>query len=135
MRTSCKIYPFLRAVRGNWRNAIFVRCGCDSCMEGRPSPCAGFLLAVDECGQIMLLSAETTPGPAKKWSRPSAAPHCPAVLLIPPFPNTSNGMPQTLPHVRSCSFVCKPNAAGIVDFCTKRRHCAVFGAPLEVMIL
>ena len=58
MRTSCKIYPFLRAVRGNWRNAIFVRCGCDSCMEGRPSPCAGFLLAVDECGQIMLLSAD-----------------------------------------------------------------------------
>lgn len=59
MRTSCKLYPFLRAVRGNWRNAIFVRCGCDSCMDGRPSPCAGFLLAVDECGQIMLLSVET----------------------------------------------------------------------------
>ncbi len=24
MKTSCKFYSFLRAVRGNWRNAIFV---------------------------------------------------------------------------------------------------------------
>ena len=24
MNISCKIYSFLRAVRGNWRNAIFV---------------------------------------------------------------------------------------------------------------
>ena len=45
MKTSCKFYSFLRAVRGNWRNAIFVSCGCDACMYGREKPCSGFLLA------------------------------------------------------------------------------------------
>lgn len=59
MKTPCKFYSFLRAVRGNWRNAIFVRCGCDACLYGREIPCAGFLLAVDESGQVMLLPAET----------------------------------------------------------------------------
>ena len=59
MKTSCKFYSFLRAVRGNWRNAIFVSCGCDACMYGRKKPCSGFLLTVDECGQVMLLPAET----------------------------------------------------------------------------
>ena len=58
MKSSCKIYSFLRAVRGNWRNAIFVSCDCGDCMCGRATPCSGFLLAVDECGQIMLLPAE-----------------------------------------------------------------------------
>lgn len=58
MKTSCKFYSFLRAVRGNWRNAIFVSCGCDACMYGREKPCSGFLLTVDECGQVMLLPAE-----------------------------------------------------------------------------
>ena len=32
MKSSCKIYSFLRAVRGNWRNAIFVSCDCGDCM-------------------------------------------------------------------------------------------------------
>ena len=57
MKTACKFYSFLRAVRGNWRNAIFVSCGCDACMYGREKPCSGFLLTVDECGQVMLLPA------------------------------------------------------------------------------
>lgn len=52
MNISCKIYSFLRAVRGNWRNAIFVSCDCGHCMCGRTTPCFGFLLAVDECGQV-----------------------------------------------------------------------------------
>lgn len=52
MKSSCKIYSFLRAVRGNWRNAIFVSCDCGHCMCGRTTPCSGFLLAVDECGQV-----------------------------------------------------------------------------------
>ena len=59
MKTSCKFYSFLRAVRGNWRNAIFVSCGCDTCVYGREKPCSGFLLTVDECEQVMLLPAET----------------------------------------------------------------------------
>ena len=52
MKTSCKFYSFLRAVRGNWRNAIFVSCGCDACMYGREKPCSGFLLTVDELSLI-----------------------------------------------------------------------------------
>ena len=51
MKSSCKIYSFLRAVRGNWRNAIFVSCDCGDCMCGRATPCSGFLLAVDEIGR------------------------------------------------------------------------------------
>ena len=47
MKSSCKIYSFLRAVRGNWRNAIFVSCDCGDCMCGRATPCSGFLLSVD----------------------------------------------------------------------------------------
>ena len=46
MKTSCKFYSFLRAVRGNWRNAIFVSCGCDACMYGRevePTECSAVL--------------------------------------------------------------------------------------------
>ena len=38
MKSSCKIYSFLRAVRGNWRNAIFVSCDCGDCMCGRETP-------------------------------------------------------------------------------------------------
>lgn len=38
MKSSCKIYSFLRAVRGNWRNAIFVSCDCGDCMCGRQRP-------------------------------------------------------------------------------------------------
>lgn len=58
MKSSCKIYSFLRAVRGNWRNAIFVSCDCGNCMCGRTTPCSGFLLAVDECGQVILASKD-----------------------------------------------------------------------------
>ena len=59
MKNHCCLYSFLRAVRGNWRNAIFVNCGCDACTYGHGKICAGFLLAVDERGQVMLLPAET----------------------------------------------------------------------------
>ena len=59
MCAPCKLYPFLRAVGGNWRNAIFIRCDCETCSHGQETPCSGFLLAVDECGRVMLLSAES----------------------------------------------------------------------------
>lgn len=62
MKSSCKIYSFLRAVRGNWRNAIFVSCDCGNCMCGRTTPCSGFLLAVDECGQVIPTGATQRSG-------------------------------------------------------------------------
>ena len=59
MNTPCKFYSFLRAVGGNWRNAIFIPCDCEGCPHEREKPCFGFLFTVDECGQVMLLSAES----------------------------------------------------------------------------
>ena len=136
MKTSCKFYSFLRAVRGNWRNAIFVSCGCDACMYGREKPCSGFLLTVDECGQVMLLPAETVHELTGEEVEPAeCSASCRAALLTPLFPSTSNGMRRTLPHVRSGSFVWPPAAARTADFYTERRHRAAFGASLEVMIL
>ena len=50
MTQSCKWYPFLQSVRGNWRNAIFIECaGC-----GRRA-CPGFLLTADAEGRLLLL--------------------------------------------------------------------------------
>ena len=50
----CKFYPFLKAVRGNWRNAIFVRCGSFAIQNS----CTGFLLAADSDGHLLLVSAQ-----------------------------------------------------------------------------
>lgn len=52
---TCEFYHFLRAVRGNWRNAIFVY--CSSCTYGRQIPCTGFLLAVEGDGKVILLTS------------------------------------------------------------------------------
>lgn len=51
----CTFYPFMRAVRGNWRNALFISCGCQTC---RPL-CKGFLMAVDADGRPLLMPVET----------------------------------------------------------------------------
>ena len=106
MKSSYKIYSFLRAVRGNWRNAIFVSCDCGNCMCGRATPCSGFLLAVDECGQVMLLSAEDIQRLSGETVDSS---ECIAILsrraLTPPFPSTSNGTHRSLPPVRSDNFL------------------------------
>ena len=59
MNTPCKFYSFLRATGGNWRNAIFISCDCEVCTHEHEKPCSGFLFTVDECGQVMLLSAES----------------------------------------------------------------------------
>ena len=59
MCTPCKFYSFLRAVRGNWRNAIFISCNYETCSHGQETPCSGFLFAADECGRVMLLPVES----------------------------------------------------------------------------
>lgn len=53
---SAKLYRFLRAAAGNWRNAIFIACGDCSC--GSAGLCAGFLLAAGADGVLILLSAD-----------------------------------------------------------------------------
>lgn len=49
------LYSFLRAVQGNWRNAIFIR--CQSCPQ--KLLCSGYLLAADADGKALLFSADT----------------------------------------------------------------------------
>lgn len=51
----CQFYPFMKAVRGNWRNAIFVHCTSPS-----PNcPSDGFLLAADADGKPLMISVKT----------------------------------------------------------------------------
>ncbi|MCM1214946.1 MAG: hypothetical protein NC331_06505 [Lachnospiraceae bacterium] len=54
----CNIYPFLKAVRGCWHNALFVKCGHDNCPYGQATPCKGYLLAVDADGTPLLMPAD-----------------------------------------------------------------------------
>lgn len=43
----CQFYSFLQAVRGNWRNALFIRCSGSLCPMIRQASCEGFLMAAD----------------------------------------------------------------------------------------
>lgn len=53
-----KLYSFLKAVRGNWHNALFIRCEYTVCPHGQPSPCEGFLMTVDADGSAILIPAK-----------------------------------------------------------------------------
>ena len=49
-----KIYLFLKAVRGNWRNALFLKCDSTHCPYGQSS-CEGYLLTADDNGTLLLI--------------------------------------------------------------------------------
>lgn len=51
-------YSFLKAVRGNWHNALFVTCSCADCPYGHVKNCGGFLMAVDADGAPLLIPAK-----------------------------------------------------------------------------
>ena len=51
----CKMYPFLKAVRGNWHNALFIKCDYDVCPHNQFPPCKGFLLTIDADGTPILM--------------------------------------------------------------------------------
>ena len=51
----CKVYLFLREVRGCWHNALFIKCEYDICPHGQSPPCEGFLMAVDADGSPILM--------------------------------------------------------------------------------
>lgn len=53
----CPVYAFLRAARGNWRNALVVI--CQSCPYDSNPICEGHLLTVDALGAPILLPVET----------------------------------------------------------------------------
>lgn len=50
-----RLYLFLRAARGNWRNAAFL--SCRSCPH-RDKPCGGYLFAADRDGAPILFPAQ-----------------------------------------------------------------------------
>ena len=52
--TRYKFYLFLKAVQGNWRNALFVECGTEICPYGKNS-CGGYLLTADDNGTLLLI--------------------------------------------------------------------------------
>lgn len=49
------LYPFLQAVRGNWRNALYLKCGRKVCPYGRVMLCEGFLMAAAADGAPILM--------------------------------------------------------------------------------
>lgn len=55
MNTS-DLYAFLKAARGNWRNALFVRCQKAACPCRQN--CSGFLFCADADGKPLILLAE-----------------------------------------------------------------------------
>jgi len=50
------IFAFLKATRGNWRNAVFIECG--GCTLGRDELCAGFLLAFNAAAKPIVVRVE-----------------------------------------------------------------------------
>ena len=48
-------YQFLKAARGNWRNAIYLYCGRSAC----PKDCGGFLMAANADGAPVLISVKS----------------------------------------------------------------------------
>lgn len=54
----CQFYSFLQAVRGNWRNALFIRCSGTLCHIAQQPPCEGFLMTTDADGKPIFLSAQ-----------------------------------------------------------------------------
>lgn len=58
-QTNYTLYSFMRAVRGNWHNALFINCNCQSCSHRGHLPCKGFLMAADADGRPLLMPVET----------------------------------------------------------------------------
>lgn len=54
-QNGCKWYFFLQAVRGNWRNALFI--SCSDCPY-RQRSCSGFLLAADADGKPLVMPVD-----------------------------------------------------------------------------
>ena len=73
----CQFYSFLQAVRGNWRNALFIRCSGSLCPMIRQASCEGFLMAADAGCQPIFLSVQTV----RKLSGEAVDPEeCSAIL-------------------------------------------------------
>lgn len=52
-KDNTKLYHFLQAAAGNWRNAIFIE--CRKCTCNNTAPCTGFLMVSSANGSPILL--------------------------------------------------------------------------------
>lgn len=52
-------YSFLKATRGNWHNAIYIKCSSLICPHGNLNPCEGFLMAIDADGSPTFITVES----------------------------------------------------------------------------
>lgn len=58
MKTQCyKLYSFLQASHGNWRNAIIIH--CHSCPFEQNPLCSGYLMVADAEGKPLLISVDS----------------------------------------------------------------------------
>ena len=101
----CQFYSFLQAVRGNWRNALFIRCSGSLCPMIRQASCEGFLMAADAGCQPIFLSVQTV----RKLSGEAVDPEeCSAILECRSFrtaiPSFWNGIPLRTMYVRFYSY-------------------------------
>ncbi len=55
-RETYRLYAFLRAAHGNWRNALAII--CTDCPWGKTESCRGYLLTADEEGRPILIGTE-----------------------------------------------------------------------------
>ena len=54
--THTELYPFMKAVRGNWHNALYLSCRQSSCTKHEN--CQDFLMAVDADGHPILMPVD-----------------------------------------------------------------------------
>ena len=102
----CQFYSFLQAVRGNWRNALFIRCSGSLCPMIRQASCEGFLMAADAGCQPIFLSVQTV----RKLSGEAVDPEeCSAILECRSFRTALagfwNGIPLRTMYVHFYSWL------------------------------
>lgn len=51
----CAVAAFLEAVRGDWRNAIYIE--CERCLYDKNEPCRGYLLAFNRDAIPLIIQA------------------------------------------------------------------------------
>ncbi len=56
MQNICALFPFYKAVGGNWRNALYICCECSVCPYTGASPCQGYLMSANAHGLPMIIS-------------------------------------------------------------------------------
>lgn len=66
------LYPFLKAARGNWHNALFVKCTHNTCPYGHPAVCSGFLFVADADGTPLLVDIEAVQRMAQEAIEPES---------------------------------------------------------------